>query len=235
MGPPLAVRLSYHGNGESKLYITVYSTCTKTTSQEFSSFLCCGFLSSQTGALPAVLAAMAAILLSMTAASALAFQPIARPLHAPVSLGRAPRTPVVAAMAERAPFELKVPMPPRGTCSLKFKPLFAESEVVVVKYDVPFGLNVENQKGQCVCTKGGLGGEQEGDVLRYCPKWEIGLPGGAASPGATIASFSGAGLSWQMGLLDVAKATSWDEVVEALTSNTEERTDTVTLVFERPL
>jgi len=31
----------------------------------------------------------------------------------------------------------------------------------------------------------------------------------------------------------VAKATSWDEVIEALVSNTEERTDEVTLVFER--
>ena len=32
----------------------------------------------------------------------------------------------------------------------------------------------------------------------------------------------------------VNKAKSWDEVVEALVSNTEERTDTMTLVFERP-
>ena len=47
-------------------------------------------------------------------------------------------------------------------------------------------------------------------------------------------SFAG-GLSWQMGLFDVNQAADWDEVVEVLVSNTPERTDKVTLVFERPL
>jgi hypothetical protein len=71
-----------------------------------------------------------------------------------------------------------------------------------------------------------------GDVLRYCTKWELGLPkgGGVAS---TVASFAG-GLSWQIGLFDVDKAASFEEVVEALVSNTPERTDFVTLVWERP-
>ena len=46
-------------------------------------------------------------------------------------------------------------------------------------------------------------------------------------------SFGGA-ISWQMGLFDVNKAKAWDEVVEALVSNTVERTDTITMVFERP-
>ena len=32
----------------------------------------------------------------------------------------------------------------------------------------------------------------------------------------------------------VNKAKSWDQVVEALVSNTEQRTNTMTLVFERP-
>jgi hypothetical protein len=59
--------------------------------------------------------------------------------------------------------------------SNRFKPLFDESECVVVKYDLPFGLNVENQKGVAVCTKAGTGGEIEGDVLRYCTEWNIGL------------------------------------------------------------
>ena len=34
--------------------------------------------------------------------------------------------------------------------------------------------------------------------------------------------------------VDVAKARNFDEVVEALTSNTEDRTNQVTLIFERP-
>jgi len=139
-----------------------------------------------------------------------------------------------ASMAQREPFAVVLDLAPRGKCNLRFKPLFDESECVVVKYDLPFGLNVENQKGVAVCTKAGTGGEIEGDVLRYCTEWNIGLPGGEASPGATIASFSGAGLGWKLGLFDVIKATSWDDVVTALTSNTQERTDSVTLVFERP-
>eukprot|EP00965_Chrysotila_dentata_P206877 6183794-Pleurochrysis_carterae.AAC.3 len=47
------------------------------------------------------------------------------------------------------------------------------------------------------------------------------------------ASFGGA-IGWQLSLFDVNKAKTWDEVVNALVSNTPERTDSVTLVFERP-
>ena len=117
------------------------------------------------------------------------------------------------AMAEREPFDMKVDIPPRGTCNLRFKPLFEASEAVVVKYAIPFGLNVENQGGKAVCTKDGEGGEKAGDVLRYTTKWELGLPpqGKGGSIVGTVASFAG-GLSWQLGLLDVAKATEWDEV-----------------------
>ena len=138
-------------------------------------------------------------------------------------------------MQEREPFALKLDLPPRGTCNLKFKPVFPASEAVVVKYGLPFNLNVESKNGLCTVTKPGAGGEAPGDILRYCTTWTLGLPGGAASPGATIASFSGAGLSYRLGLFDVCKeAKKWDDVVEALTSNTPERTDQVTLVFERP-
>lgn len=86
--------------------------------------------------------------------------------------------------------------------------------------------------GRAVCTKAGAGGEQPGDLLRYCTKWQLGTPDGDGIL-TTAASFAG-GISWKLGLFDVAKAGKWDEVVEALTSNTEQRSDTVTLVFERP-
>ena len=43
------------------------------------------------------------------------------------------------------------------------------SEAVVVKYQGPFGLNVENQGGQAVCTKDGAGGEKVGDILSESP------------------------------------------------------------------
>ena len=115
-------------------------------------------------------------------------------------------------MQAREPFAMKVDLPPRGTAGLKFRPILESSEAVQVKYGLPFGLNVENKDGLAVVTKAGPGGEQEGDILRYCTEWKMGLPGGMASPLATVASFSGAGLGYQVGLFDVAKATSWDDV-----------------------
>ena len=129
-----------------------------------------------------------------------------------------------------------VNLPPRGKCNIKFKPLLDSSEAVVVKYPLTeqkgLNLNVENQKGAAVCTKDGEGGEKVGDILRYTTEWKLGLPEGDGMI-TTAASFAG-GLSWQLGLFDVAKATSWDEVVEALTSNTPQRTDEIVMVFERP-
>jgi len=137
-------------------------------------------------------------------------------------------------MAEepRPLFKLALNLGKAGTCNLRFRPMFPESEPVVVQYKLPFGLNVENKEGRAVVTKGGDGGEQPGDVLRYTTNWSMGLPRGDGLL-STAASFGGA-IGWQIGLFDVNKATSWDQVVEALVSNTQERTDVITLVFERP-
>ena len=88
------------------------------------------------------------------------------------------RTPAPCMMAAREPFKLVVNLPPRGKASLKFKPTFEASEAVVVRYGMPFGLNVENKGGRAVCTKDGAGGEKVGDVLRYCTEFTMGLSGG---------------------------------------------------------
>ena len=147
------------------------------------------------------------------AVACLALQALALALHpAPSPRSLAPRM-----QAGREPFALAVNLPPRGTCNLKFKPLCEASEAVVVKYSLPFGLSVENQGGRAVCTKAGSGGEREGDILRYCTEWTLGLQGGLASPSATMGFFSGAGLGFQLGLFDVGKAESWDDVSAHLT------------------
>jgi hypothetical protein len=104
------------------------------------------------------------------------------------------RTSTPQCMAARA-LELKVKLPPKGTATIRFKPLLEESEAVVVKYKVPFGLNVEQQKGQAICTKDGPGGEKVGDILRFTTQWTLGLPQGDGMV-TTVASFGGA-LSWQ--------------------------------------
>ena len=114
------------------------------------------------------------------------------------------------------------------------QPLAIESHTSL-SHRLPFNLNVENVNGLATCTGDGENGEKVGDILRYCTEWKMGLPGGMASPMATISSFSGAGMSYQLGLFDVVKqGKNWNDLVEALVSNTPERTEEVTLVFERP-
>mmetsp|Transcript_7553 Transcript_7553/g.8346 ORF Transcript_7553/g.8346 Transcript_7553/m.8346 type:complete len:189 (-) Transcript_7553:83-649(-) len=135
------------------------------------------------------------------------------------------------------PFEIEITIPPKQSgvvARLRFPPVFSEpSELVAVRYGLPFGLNVEPQNNLATCTKDGLGGEKVGDVLRYTSQWTMGLPQGDGVV-STVASFSG-GISWQCSMFDVMKAKDWSIVIEALTSNVESRTDEVLLIFERPL
>eukprot|EP00560_Eucampia_antarctica_P006898 CAMPEP_0197823828 /NCGR_PEP_ID=MMETSP1437-20131217/1140_1 /TAXON_ID=49252 ORGANISM="Eucampia antarctica, Strain CCMP1452" /NCGR_SAMPLE_ID=MMETSP1437 /ASSEMBLY_ACC=CAM_ASM_001096 /LENGTH=182 /DNA_ID=CAMNT_0043423185 /DNA_START=98 /DNA_END=646 /DNA_ORIENTATION=+ len=139
-------------------------------------------------------------------------------------------------MAADQTFELDVDLPPTGsglTARLKFPSILDEpSQLIKVRYELPFGLDVTPQNGLAVCTKDGTGGEKVGDVLRYSSQWTLGLPrdDGIFS---SAAAFSG-GVSWQCSFFDVIKATKWEEVVDALTSNVAERTDQVVLIFERP-
>jgi len=132
-------------------------------------------------------------------------------------------------------FDVRVDLPGKQIeAFLKVKPILSvPSEIVEVRYKIPFGLNVEPKKGLAVCTKDGEGGEQVGDVLRYTSRWALGLPTGDGLV-TTAASFAG-GLSWQCTMFDVMKADAWEQVVEALVSNTPDRTDEVVLLFERAL
>ncbi len=133
--------------------------------------------------------------------------------------------------------ELEINMPPSNSglqAQIKLKPILdGASELVQVRYKLPFGLDVQPKNGMAVCTKDGAGGEKVGDVLRLSSQWTMGLPRGNGIL-STAASFSGA-IGWQCSLFDVTKANRWEEVVEALTSNTPQRTDEVVLIFERPL
>ena len=187
-------------------------------------------------------APMVSPLLMLLLAGASAFAP---PRAAHLRTSAAPKLSSIV-MEDRV-FELKIPLGDAGTANLRFKAREPASESVVVRYAIPFGLNVENQGGQglekgqavrAVCTKDGPGGEKVGDVLRYCTEYKMQLAGGGPNGGGgiltTVASFGGV-LSYQLGLFDVVKAKTWDDVVEALTSNTPERTDEVVLVFERPI
>ena len=139
-------------------------------------------------------------------------------------------------MAEDSPFELMVELPGgKGlSAQMKLQPVLdVPSEIVEVRYAIPFGLNAEPKNGLAICTADGPGGEKVGDVLRFTSQWTMGLPRGNGAI-TTAASFSGA-ISWQVSMFDVCKASKWEEVIEALTSNVEQRTNEVVLLFERPL
>mmetsp|Transcript_6660 Transcript_6660/g.8424 ORF Transcript_6660/g.8424 Transcript_6660/m.8424 type:complete len:186 (-) Transcript_6660:185-742(-) len=144
-----------------------------------------------------------------------------------------------AASSSKNIFELEVNMPPSNSglaAQMKIQSVLDKpSEIVEVRYKLPFGLDVQPKDGLAVCTKDSsqAGGEKVGDVLRFTSQWTLGLPRGNGLV-STAASFSGA-IGWQCSLFDVMKAGSWEEVVESLTSNTPERTDEVMLLFERPL
>lgn len=48
-------------------------------------------------------------------------------------------------------------------------------------------------------------------------------------------TYTGGGLKWGCSMFDVLQANDWGQVVEALVSNTQDKTDEVVLIFERPL
>jgi len=107
-----------------------------------------------------------------------------------------------------------------GMCEMKFKPLLAtDSELVVIRYDLPFGLNVEPRGRVVVVTKDGKGGEKVGDILRFTTKWNGQEPS----------------------MFDVCKCmerqlqNSFDQVVSALVSNDGTYGEDIVLIFERPL
>jgi hypothetical protein len=134
-------------------------------------------------------------------------------------------------------FQLVIDVPPSNSdvqVTMNIDPILSvPSELIVVRYKVPFGLNIEPRKNFAIVTANGPGGEQIGDVLRYTSQWTLGLPRGDGI-GTTFASFAG-GLKWQCSMFNVMSVKQWEQVILALVSNTVDRTDEVVLIFERPL
>ena len=106
-----------------------------------------------------------------------------------------------------------------GTVNMNFKPVLAtDSELVVVRYPLPFGLKAE-PKGRVVVVTGDGKEERVGDILRFTLQWNQNQPA----------------------MFDVCKcmerqlADSFDQVVKALVSNDGSYADEIVLIFERPL
>jgi hypothetical protein len=119
----------------------------------------------------------------------------------------------------RDEFEFSFEMPKKGiaeygTAQVKLPPVLPNSEIVVVRYDLPFGLNAAPSNDQIVVTQDGRGGEKVGDILRQTTYWRGKTPG----------------------LFDVSKnADNFDAVIAALVTNELSVTDEIVMVFERPL
>lgn len=123
----------------------------------------------------------------------------------------------------RPEFEFSFEIPKKGiadvgTAEVRLPPLLEKSELVVVRYDLPFGLNAspDTASGQVVVNKDGKpdGGERVGDILRQTTYWRGKEPG----------------------LFDVSKnADNFDLVIQALVTNDLAVADEIVLVFERPL
>ena len=122
----------------------------------------------------------------------------------------------------RPDFEFSFEIPKKGisdvgTAEVKLPPILDNSEIVIVRYDLPFGLNAapDEASGQVVVQQDGKGGgEKVGDILRQTTYWRGKEPG----------------------LFDVSKnANNFDLVVQALVTNDLAVADEIVLVFERPL
>ena len=108
-----------------------------------------------------------------------------------------------------------------GTAEVNLPPLLDSSEVIIVRYDLPFGLSAEpspEQNGEIVVTKDGQPGKEiVGDILRQTTYW-----GGIDGK--------------EVGIFDVSKNKgNFDKVVQALVTNDLAVSDEIVLVFERPL
>ncbi|GMH53827.1 hypothetical protein TL16_g01539 [Triparma laevis f. inornata] len=105
------------------------------------------------------------------------------------------------------------------------------SSLVEIRAKLPFGLDAEPQNGSITVTKSNSNGAEVGDKLLYCSHFTMGLPRGDGII-TTVGSFGGA-IGWQCSMFDVRRARSFEEVIEALTSNVEGRTDECVMIFER--
>jgi hypothetical protein len=134
-------------------------------------------------------------------------------------------------------FQLTIDLPPSNSdvqVQMTIESILSvPSELIVVRYKVPFGINIEPKKQFAYVTADGPGGERIGDILRYTSQYTMGLPRGDGI-GTTFASFAG-GLKWQCSMFNIMSVNKWEQVMQALLSNTIDRTDEVVFIFERPL
>lgn len=111
-----------------------------------------------------------------------------------------------------------------GMVGAKFEPMLEKSEFVVVRFAVPFNLNVEPKDGKIMVTKTD-DSLKEGDIVRATSTFSMRMESA-------------------FGLLPAAKKTKalfdvtgkeWDQVVQAFKENRKSVTNDVVLVVERPL
>lgn len=111
-----------------------------------------------------------------------------------------------------------------GVMRQQLEPLFSASDLVTVRYPVPFELDLEPSQGVMQITKSGSG-VLVGDVLRACSSFQMQMDN-------TFGLFPLGTKPTQC--LFLADGQPAQKVIEALVANTDDKASDVILVFERP-
>ena len=135
-----------------------------------------------------------------------------------------PRAPP-AACSLRETFTVAVDLGDGVKLAEELVPLFSESDIVTVRYPLPFELAAEAEHGVMRVTRDG-NGLLTGDVLRLCSTFTMRMDavGGLLPMGTKPTK-----------CLFLADGQPPQRVVEALTANTDDRTEDVWMAFERPV
>lgn len=147
----------------------------------------------------------------------------------------------VSAAAAREPLEAMIQSDGDEPVPVQITPTMANSEVVVAQYPLPFFIDIENraQLGAVVTKDGSAqqnkGAERVGDRLRAFTWYEYGVSKWTEGGGVVsmLGAFSGSGYKWNREIFD-ATFVSWETSLEKLVTNEPSKTDSVTMIFERP-
>jgi len=122
-----------------------------------------------------------------------------------------------------------------GTCQAKLAPLLESSECITLETVLPFGLSAEPQDGRVIVTKDGAGGERVGDVLRFFSAWKQGAGGPIAQPDMVDVDKMMNRMLENGMKVPRSQAEGFDKVVGALCTNDGSYSESIVMVFERPI
>ena len=149
------------------------------------------------------------------------------------------RSPALMSAPPAKGFEVKLDLGDREI-KVNIPKTMAESELIIENYPLPFFIDIESVEGKGnIVTKDGSeqqnkGSERTGDRLRGFTYFTIaqGFQEGGG-PVSMLSAFGGASVKYRKMLFDATQV-PWEAALEKLMTNEPRRTDSVTMIFERP-